>query len=70
MPSLASTELIIIGLIALIFALPLAVVYRRGGSMRALLFWAAIILLLPVFGAVAALIFHRPAANAKRELRQ
>ncbi len=53
MPSLGPAELIIILIISSVFVLPVAAwiyLYRQGGEARDLVFWAVVILLLPVFG--------------------
>ena len=70
MAGLESAEFVIMSLICLIALLPAAAwiyLYRQGGETRDLIFWAVIILILPVLGPIAVFLFYRPRVKEKRE---
>ena len=70
MGSMVPAELIIIMVIICFALLPVAswvYLYRQGGETRDMLFWAVIILLLPVLGPIGVFLFYRPRNKEKRE---
>ena len=70
MGSMGPTELIIITVIIGFALLPVAswvYLYRPGGETRDMLFWAVIVLLLPVLGPIGVFQFYRPRSKEKRE---
>ena len=70
MSTYGPTELIIIALIIIIAALPVAAwiyLYRQGGETRDLVFWGVLILLVPLIGPVVTFLFYRPHSKEKRE---
>lgn len=68
MPGLGGAELIIILLYCAMFALPVAAwiyLYRSGAAARDMIFWGVIVLLIPVLGPIATLIFFRNRRKTK-----